>query len=85
MPLLAVAKKLTFKMKVSLMLVLATLYSIASCDHAKDFFVKEIIRFCKDNGHKYLTFLEDEANPMTLKRQLYKSGRKICFGFEKDV
>ena len=81
MPLFAVAKKLTFKMKVSFMLILATLYSIASCDHGKEIFVKEIIRFCKDNGHKYLTFLEDEANPMIVKRQLYKSGRKNLSGF----
>ena len=63
-------------MKVSFLLLLSTLYSIAQAEQGKENLIQEIIKFCKDNGHKYLTFLEDEKNPEHVKRLFYKSGRQ---------
>ena len=38
---------------------------------------EEIIRFCKDNGHKYLTVLEDQETQSWTKQRLHKSGSQL--------
>ena len=63
-------------MKVTILLLLSTLYFIARAEQGKEILIQEIIRFCKDNGNKYLTFLEEEKNPAYIKRLFYKSGRQ---------
>ena len=63
-------------MKVTILLLLSTLYFIARAEQEKENLIQEIIRFCKDNGNKYLTFLEEEKNPEYIKRLFYKSGRQ---------
>ena len=64
-------------MRVSFLLFFSILHYIAQAEQGKDILIHEITRFCKDNGHNYLNFLEDDKTPEYFKRLLYKSGRSF--------
>ena len=67
-----------FNMKVSFLLFFLSLHYIARAEQEKEILIQEIMRFCNDNGHKFLTFLYDQKYPEYVKQLIYKSGRNFC-------
>ena len=67
-----------FNMKVSFLLLFSSLHYIVRAEQEKEILIQEIMRFCNDNGHKFLTFLYDQKYPEYVKQLIYKSGRNFC-------